>query len=119
MEKFAILAGYSTVVNARKRFGEVKKRVRTQVFGSVHGKSDSPKDECEDGMSGDSAKTTPKKSPSGGTKRKSPTSAGKSGQATKKSKSGNNAVIKESTLEKDANEATQASVSSGDDVVDA
>lgn len=33
-EQFAVFTGYPSVTNARKRFGEVQRRVRTLVLGS-------------------------------------------------------------------------------------
>lgn len=90
MEKFAVLAGYTTVVNARKRFGEVKKRVRALVFGPDNGTANNNKDETGDN-SGDSptgaSKITPKKAANkAGTKRKAPGSAENGGPSAKKTK---------------------------------
>ncbi|ERT00573.1 uncharacterized protein SPSK_10020 [Sporothrix schenckii 1099-18] len=92
MEKFTVLAGYSTVLNARKRFGEVKKRVRSIVFSPDPSKDDAHKSECAVGESGDNLTTMPMKGPKktakSGTKRKGAGITGTGGPAAKKGKVG-------------------------------
>lgn len=113
MEKFAVLAGYSTVVNARKRFGEVKKRVRTLVFGPDG--NDNDYKVCADDTSGDNSDGVPKKGPKkaakAGTKRKAAGVAGNGGRAAKKGKG----VNKEQSEKTGMNAVTQhlASVKDG------
>ncbi|KAL1904385.1 hypothetical protein Sste5344_009885 [Sporothrix stenoceras] len=117
MEKFTVLAGYSTVVNARKRFGEVKKRVRTLVFGPDNGKGNDNKDESGDNP-GDSPtatpKITPKKAPAKtATKRKAAGTARNGSPPAKKGKT----AKKEQAEESGANAAAQDSSSVKDEDV--
>ncbi|OAA65173.1 hypothetical protein SPI_01960 [Niveomyces insectorum RCEF 264] len=81
-EQYAVLAGYTSVSNARKRFGELKRKVRQQVFGGDGTAPGPSSSSASANKAGKAAGTEANRS----AKRKTNGHAGEDGSPTKKTK---------------------------------